>query len=198
MSAKINTKSHMNLKDALLRIENEKITKIQDNSPSYIVGELELFSKYSFKPNKKNTPCYMFRPLDKKYPKFLVNSTLKRNFIKNVLVTIQIQKWENNTKFPRGTIIKNLGQINDKKAIQESLLLKRFLAIKPLKCSFKDIPLQFEKMCKDYSDRELLNGDIISIDPDGCRDIDDAFSIKPKDKNIIYLIDFTVVLIFLF
>ena len=169
----------------IVDIIDGKITKIQDNSPSYIVGELELFSKYSFKPNKKNTPCYMFRPLDKKYPKFLVNSTLKRNFIKNVLVTIQIQKWENNTKFPRGTIIKNLGQINDKKAIQESLLLKRFLAIKPLKCSFKDIPLQFEKMCKDYSDRELLNGDIISIDPDGCRDIDDAFSIKPKDKNII-------------
>ena len=166
-------------------IVDGKITKIQDNSPPYIVGELELFSKYSFKPNKKNTPCYMFRPLDKKYPKFLVNSTLKRNSTKNVLVTIQIQKWENNSKFPRGIIVKNLGQINDKKAIQESLLLKRFLAVKSLKCSFKDIPLQFEKMCKDCSDREILGGDIISIDPDGCRDIDDAFSIKPKNGDII-------------
>ena len=166
-------------------IVDGKITKIQDNSPPYIVGELELFSKYSFKPNKKNTPCYMFRPLDKKYPKFLVNSTLKRNSTKNVLVTIQIQKWENNSKFPRGIIVKNLGQINDKKAIQESLLLKRFLAVKSLKCNFKDIPLQFEQMCKDCSDREVLSGDIISIDPDGCRDIDDAFSIKPKNGDII-------------
>ena len=166
-------------------IVDGKITKIQDNSPPYIVGELELFSKYSFKPNKKNTPCYMFRPLDKKYPKFLINSTLKRNSTKNVLVTIQIQKWENNSKFPRGIIVKNLGQINDKKAIQESLLLKRFLAVKSLKCNFKDIPLQFEQMCKDYSDREVLSGDIISIDPDGCRDIDDAFSIKPKNGDII-------------
>ena len=138
-------------------IVDGKITKIQDNSPPYIVGELELFSKYSFKPNKKNTPCYMFRPLDKKYPKFLINSTLKRNSTKNVLVTIQIQKWENNSKFPRGIIVKNLGQINDKKAIQESLLLKRFLAVKSLKCNFKDIPLQFEQMCKDYSDREVLS-----------------------------------------
>ena len=40
-------------------------------------------------------------------------------------------------------------------------------------------------MCKDYSDREVLSGDIISIDPDGCRDIDDAFSIKPKNGDII-------------
>ena len=166
-------------------IVDGKITKIQDNSPPYIVGELELFSKYSFKPNKKNTPCYMFRPLDKKYPKFLVNSTLKRNSTKNVLVTIQIQKWENNSKFPQGIIIKNLGQINDKKAIQESLLLKRFLAVKSLKCNFKDIPLQFENMCKNCTGREVLSGDIISIDPYGCRDIDDAFSIKPKNGDII-------------
>ena len=39
-------------------------------------------------------------------------------------------------------------------------------------------------MCKDYTDREVLSEDIISIDPDGCRDIDDAFSIKPKNGNI--------------
>ena len=79
----------------IVDIIDGKITKIQDNSPSYIVGELELFSKYSFKPNKKNTPCYMFRPLDKKYPKFLVNSTLKRNSTKNVqnsLFTIDIRQ----------------------------------------------------------------------------------------------------------
>ena len=169
----------------MVDIIDGQITKIKDNSPTYIVGELELFSKYSFKPNKKNTPCYMFRPLDKKYPKFLVNSTLKRNSTKNVLVTIQIHKWEKNTKFPRGLIVKNLGEINDKKAIQESLLLKRYLAVKSLKCSFKDIPLQFENICKHSIDREILSEDIISIDPEGCRDIDDAFSLRPKNKNII-------------
>lgn len=168
----------------IVEFNNGKIVRIQNMSPEYIVGELELFSKYSFKPNKKNTPCYIFRPLDKKYPKFLVNSTLKRNCTKNVLVTIQIHNWEKNSKFPHGIIIKNLGQINDKKAIQESLLLKKFLGVKTIKCNFRDIPLQFEQICRDYSGRELLNGDIISIDPDGCRDIDDAFSIKPKNGII--------------
>ena len=168
----------------IVELNNGKIVRVQKMSPVYIVGELELFSKYSFKPNKKNTPCYIFRPLDRKYPKFLVNSTLKRNCTKNVLVTIQIHNWEKNTKFPHGIIIKNLGQIDDKKAIQESLLLKRFLGVKTLKCNFKVIPLQFENICRGCSDRELLDGDIISIDPDGCKDIDDAFSIKPKNGTI--------------
>ena len=51
--------------------EDHKVINLKkDVSFKFIVGELELYSKYSFKPNKKNVPGYIFRPLDHKYPKF--------------------------------------------------------------------------------------------------------------------------------
>ena len=150
-----------------------------------IVGELELYSRYSFKSNKKGVPGYIFRPLDYRYPKFLVHSKLKRTSAHNLLVTIQFHNWEKNAIFPRGYLVKNLGYINDKKAIQESLLSKYILDMENIKHSFEGIPLQFENLLNSNIDREKLTGDIVSIDPDGCGDVDDAFTYKYIKDAII-------------
>ena len=57
-----------------------------------------------------------------------------------------VHNWEKNTIFPRGYLVKNLGYINDKKAIQESLLSKYILDMKNIKHSFTDIHTQFDKL----------------------------------------------------
>ena len=64
---------HMDILDYV----NDTIKLIHRDIP-YIAGELELYSKYSFKPNKRGVPAYIFKPISNHYPKFLVNSTLKR------------------------------------------------------------------------------------------------------------------------
>lgn len=166
--------------------EHTKIILItRSTALNNIVGELELFSRYSFKPNKKHVPGYIFRPLDKRYPKFIVHSTLKRSNINNLLVTVQFHNWELNSIFPRGYLVKKLGNINDKKAVQESILSKNILDMISLKHDFKDIDTQYNDWIYSDNNREKLFGDIVSIDPGGCKDIDDAFSYKYMGDSII-------------
>ena len=153
--------------------------------PKNVVGELELYSKYSFKPNKRGVPAYIFTPINKTYPKCIVNSKIKGKYSKNVLITVDYTNWQKNDKFAKGNINRILGEINDVKAIQESMLFKYNLPINCLKCDFKHITLLFEQLLEKSQDREFISKEIISIDPDGCKDIDDALSIYPKQNNLI-------------
>ena len=154
-------------------------------TPKNIVGEIELYSKYSFKPNKKGVPAYIFTPINKMYPKCIVHSKIKSKYKTNVIITVDYTNWQKNDKFAKGNINRIIGEINDVKAIQESMLYKYDLPIYNLKCNFKQIPLLFNQLLENYQDREFIKKDIISIDPDGCRDIDDAVSIYPKETNVI-------------
>ena len=154
-------------------------------TPKNIVGEIELYSKYSFKPNKKGVPAYIFTPINKMYPKCIVHSKIKSKYKTNVIITIDYTNWQKNDKFAKGNINRIIGEINDVRAIQESMLYKYDLPIYNLKCDFKQIPLLFNQLLENYQDREFIKKDIISIDPDGCRDIDDAVSIYPKETNMI-------------
>lgn len=167
--------------------ETETITLHERISfPLKVIGVLELYSKYSFKPNKKGVPAYIFTPLNNVYPKCIVHSTIRRKYSKNVLLTVDYTKWEKTTKFPSGNINNIYGLINDDKAIQESILSKYNLPVYKLKCNFKDIPVLFNKLLENVTDREFINGDIISIDPEGCTDIDDAITITHNNGNIIF------------
>ena len=66
------------------------------------------------------------------------------------------------------------------------MLYKYDLPIYNLKCNFKQIPLLFNQLLENYQDREFIKKDIISIDPDGCRDIDDALSYY-VENSILHL-----------
>ena len=62
---------------------------LKRNKNTNIPGILELFGTYSFKPNKRGVPGYLFRPLDRRYPIFIVRSKLKRKSTQNQIVTIE-------------------------------------------------------------------------------------------------------------
>ena len=113
----------------------------------------------------------------------------------NILTTVDYTNWEKD-KFAKGNIVEIIGQINDVKASQESILCKYNLPIYNLKCDFKQIPLLYNQLLEKCEDREFIKRDIISIDPDGCKDIDDAMCIYPKDGNIILDIHIADVYIF--
>ena len=153
--------------------------------PRNIVGELELYSKYTFKPNKKGVACYIFRPIDIRYPKCMVHSTIKRKYNENVYVTIDYTKWQKNDTFPCGNINKILGSIYDKDAIQNAIIYKYNLCYNNKKCNFKGIPNDYNTIINNISNREYITDTIISIDPAGCSDIDDAFSINRINDYII-------------
>ena len=163
--------------------ENNKVelvsrSKIVDN----IAGELELYSKYSFKPNKKGVPTYLFTPINKFLPKFLVSSTIKRKKKCNQLITIIYTTWDKSNVFPKGNIIKIYGDKNDLKAIEEIYVSKYNLDNTNLNKYFKGIHTQIIDNNLPIVNRETITTEIISIDPDKCKNIDDAFSITLINK----------------
>ena len=153
--------------------------------PTNIAGELELYSNYSFKSNKKGVACYLFRPIDHRYPKCMVHSTIKRKYTENVYITVDYVNWGENDIFPSGNINLILGSIYDADAIQNTLIYKYKLCYKNDKCNFKDIPFKYDALINNITDREFIDGNIISIDPKGCRDIDDAFTLHNQGDHIV-------------
>ena len=153
--------------------------------PTNISGELELYSKYSFKSNKKGVACYLFRPIDHRYPKCMVHSTIKRKYTENVYITVDYVKWDENNIFPRGNINLILGSIYDANAIQNAIIYKYKLCYKNEKCNFTDLSLKYDKLINNITDREFIDRNIISIDPEGCKDIDDAFTLHKQGDHIV-------------
>lgn len=156
----------------------------RENFPKYIACELELYSKYSFKPNKKNVPTYICTPIDSKYPKFLVCSTLKRSCNSNQFVSIQYTNWDKSSLFPKGNIIKHYGDIYDKQSIQEVMVSKYMLENNNMKVNNQTLIDKYNNLLHEITDREHVNG-LISIDPEGCQDIDDAFTIRQNEDVLI-------------
>jgi exoribonuclease R len=178
---------HLDVVD--LNILNYNIKLIHRELNVSIAGELELYSKYSFKPNKRGTPAYIFTPVLKNYPKFLVHSNLKRTYQTNIFITIDVQNWEKKSKFPNGNIKKIIGPIDDNNCAQELLLYKYNLDNKNIKCNFKGITKDFlELQNQAKKDRVVISDKIISIDPEKCQDIDDAFTIKVVENYMHLMI----------
>ena len=146
--------------------------------PTILTGELEIYSKYILK-STTNSPCYIFRPIDSHYPKFMVTFGQKAKYSKNITVRVEDIKWDSNNTLPSATIISVIGQIDNLDCLLDTLVYSRDLMPTYTKCNKKTISDSFQKLIEsEKSNREKLELPIVSIDPEGCRDIDDAFSYR--------------------
>lgn len=168
-----------------VNITNNKCNLIKSNiSSKVLIGVLELYSKYKFKPNKRGVDTYNFVSLEKCYPNFLVSTTTKKKYSKNIIVTIKFLSWENTLPF--GEIITILGEIDNNDALYDGILYKYQLTKKYLKLDKNFINNLHDNYNIDqYND--ITSYEVISIDPIGCKDIDDAMSFKELDNNKIQL-----------
>jgi len=159
---------------------------IERNLPKVIPGVVELFSKYKYKPNKRGVPGYIFKPLNRNFPQFIVYTKIKRKNTKNRLITIQLGDWKSDSIFPRGELVRELGDYDNIDAIELALLY--YYDIYPNKTNFKlkNLNKVFLEVSSDTipENKTLIKSKIYSIDPGGCRDIDDAFSITKNEKNV--------------
>ena len=143
-----------------------------------IAGILFLKAEVKYGVNKRKVPYYLFKPLNWKYPNFLVASTFKEK--KNLYVSIKYHKWER--KIPYGMIDKIYGITSDYNAELEAVLGKYDLNFSNNEKVWKEpyeIPIDdLENQRKNF--KEIA----FSIDPEGCLDIDDAFHFKNNKDNI--------------
>lgn len=170
----------------------KKILENTDIQTNKIVGVLKVSNKIIYGLNSKKNPYYLFEPINKDYPKFLVSINDKKiiNSNKYHYITIKFKEWSK--KLPTGLITEVIGEIGVEKNEYKKILNHYNIFQKKLnldkkykvKGNTKLFDIISKEDVKDYVD--IRDKVIISIDPKGSRDIDDALSYENKDnKHII-------------
>jgi exoribonuclease R len=172
-------------------LENEKPVLVERTSNiKNIVGILQTSSKIRHGIDKRGHIIYIFRPIDNAMPEFLVASKLN-NQLQNHWCLVDYLDWENVSKRPRGSIVSDLGFVGDY-CVERTALYKHYRKISidhhTIKTSYEKelqgIIGYYESGNWKLNRTSLTHIDTYSIDPAGCKDIDDAFSI---DANTLYI-----------
>ena len=173
------------------------INRREYNANIYLTGVLDIKSKYLYGLNKKGVPIYKFHPNDSKYPPFYVASNYLKTFNKlsnsnkftnNIYVYVKYKHWAINSKYPVGTCEQVIGEIGDINAEYNHLLYDHGLIHK----SYRNIntSISMNKLTNKCVD--CTNDLLFSVDPLGCKDIDDVIGIKKildnTSSNILYQI----------
>lgn len=162
----------------IVYIQDNKVINIKERNMSKIAGILYLNKNTKYGFNSKNMPYYVFKPLNKKYPKFLVASSIK-NTTKNYIV-ISFNKWPVDSKYPYGKCEKIIGPIGNYENECEILLYKHNLVFPKFKIHKSNI-IQHQQS---NSNLQAYDYQVFSIDPQGCKDIDDAISFHSQPDYI--------------
>lgn len=148
-----------------------------------LVGTLLLNSKVKYGVYKDKI-LYLFKPSVSNYPDFYVASKYE-NETENKYVYIEFAEWNN---YLRGNVIDYIGNVGEKEAEYNHLkYLNELNGMKELKLVKDKIKSDYEKnetfqkMCKLKDNQSYYQ--LFSIDPYGCKDIDDAFHFKVLDKT---------------
>jgi exoribonuclease R len=131
-----------------------------------IPGILELTSRTKYGMTSRNVPLYLFRPLNPNLGKCIVGSS--HISATNVLALVDVAKWET-SKLTRGYLNRILGNCGDFD-IEEEALSYQYR---------KDGWSAGITICipDRQPERHQIRGVSFNIDPAGCRDIDDVFTI---------------------
>ena len=161
------------LHNDIVYFEEGRVTGIKRRNNSWIAGILHLENNKKYGFTKKNIPYYKFTPLSGKYPSFIVPT--KRRDKCALYCAITFNSWTEKNKHPVGQVEQYIGEVGNIENETTALLYKNNVFPKKNKTKFREIATPREEDVKYNS---------FSIDPKGCRDIDDAFSYNEVDGFI--------------
>ena len=124
----------------------------------------------------KNRELCMFLPVNPRIPQVKVYVSDKSRF-ENKRVTLVIDKWDAFSQEPQGHIVKVLGDIQDISTESDVILLEHDVVIKPFtQEAMNCLPSENWQLTQEEVSRrkDLRNRCVASVDPPGCKDIDDA------------------------
>lgn len=162
----------------------------------YIPAILVLEGNRIFGKTKKQRPLYRCIPDDRRLPEFLVPYTNKIGFNKkiyNKYVLFGFDNWDK--KHPEGRLSNVLGCVTELDTFYEYQLyckglntsIKTFTKQTRRQLSAKSEEYFIETIIDNYNIVDRKNYDIISIDPKGSKDFDDAYGLKTIDNNTVML-----------
>jgi exoribonuclease R len=155
---------------------NNTITNI-DRCKHTIIGILKIMSNITYGLNSSGIPYYRFVPNDSIYPEFNVAFNVRNKGNKeykaqgkNIYCIIEFGKWPNTSIIPYGNLKQIIGSVGILENEYNFILHKHNLFNKPCKYKLDELVID------DNINDENLN--IITIDPKGCLDVDDAIHYK--------------------
>jgi exoribonuclease R len=154
------------LHNDIVYLKNQEVIGIKERTTVHLVGILYLNTNVKYGFTKKNIPYYKFSPISQKYPDFIVPS--KHKIKEKLYCVISFNKWEVTNKSPIGQIESMIGPIGLLSNEIYMLLYRTSIYPKKKKIEYLTLPSSNEK--PEYN--------TFSIDPEGCKDIDDALHYK--------------------
>lgn len=183
----------------IVRYDSSTSTLTLETPSSYrkkcIPGILLIDSNYKYGSNSRGVPRYQCRPIIPNLPNFLVCSKIvsqlkkQRRPITKQAIYFQILSWPSDSMYPYGSLQQQFGSHNLPSANYSLLKQKHQLVTKSYSKSFRTFcQTQFQQHIESRgidttSIRYQLTDFTISIDPQGCTDIDDALSIRKETIN---------------
>ena len=138
-----------------------------DKNFTLIPGKLMLSSKITFGKTNKGLTKYQLKPLDNRFPKITVASSMKSNIDAYVKV-----EFDNNLK---ASLVEKICDVDEISKYENILISKNIPRIRnKLFKTFRE----FEYKSTEKYDEDWRKYRTFSIDPEGCCDVDDAVSLK--------------------
>jgi hypothetical protein len=180
--------------------ENYNIINSPVRNDNNILGVLVLNNFQSY------GKMYKVIPRDNKLPHFLIPYEIKKadmGFHKNIqnkYVVFKFMNWD--SKHPIGQLVETIGPIDDLSSLYKYELYHKKLNISLTAFNKKvsKINPDFLEIIQKYNIENRQTYKVFSIDPEGCTDIDDAFSVIKKDDNFlisIYISNVPIILDYL-
>jgi exoribonuclease R len=146
-----------------------------------IAGTLELTSKVRYGLTSRGVPLFRFIPYDKRFGPMAVGCS-QRNLFYNIHAIVEPSTApQRQGELPKANIVQNLGEPTDESELKLLLTTYAYDSHKDLHPAKKHIPLAEQE---DTRQRQALHGTTFHIDPPGCKDVDDSFTlIKISDTK---------------
>jgi exosome complex exonuclease DIS3/RRP44 len=161
--------------------DRHRIIKIIKRSNQPILGTLCTSSRVTMGITKRGVPQKKFIPINKKYPHFIV-ATRRKVQSTDMYAQIRLSEYDiSKSKYPIGNLDRLIGNVGDYDTELEFLKCKYGIKWKKYR----------DNEYKDYENEDVISDDrydfvdyyTISIDPEGCKDIDDALHCRDIDDK---------------
>jgi hypothetical protein len=144
----------------------------------WLAGTLELTSKIRYGITSRGVPIFRFIPYDKRYPPLAVGCS-QRDLFYNVHVIVEpTSEPPRPGMLQKANLIQNLGPPTNKSELQLLLTTYVYDGNKEL----RSYPPAEDRAPLPPA-RPKLKGYTFHIDPPGCRDVDDSFTLEEIDKD---------------
>ena len=147
-----------------------------------IAGTLELTSKVRYGMTSRGVPLFRFIPYDKRFGPMAVGCS-QRNLFYNIHAIVEPSiSPQRQGELPKANIVQNLGEPTDESELKLLLTTYAYDSHKELHPAKTPTPPLTEQ--EDIRQRHTLHGTTFHIDPPGCKDVDDSFTlIKISDTK---------------